>query len=68
MGTVVARRAAKPIMGKTWIFAATALAMVAVGLLRRWRRHESDAGISPAGQTVSAEWLSNARGQSDENW
>jgi hypothetical protein len=53
-------------MVKTWILATTALAIVAVGLVRRWRRYESDAAIPPAGQTVSAEWLSNARAHTDE--
>ena len=68
LGTVVARRSGKPIMVKTWILATTALAIVAVGLVRRWRRYESDAAIPLAGQSVSAEWLSNARAHTDETW
>jgi hypothetical protein len=54
-------------MVKTWILATTALVIVAVGLVRRWQRHESDA-VPPAGQTVSAEWLSNARSHTDDTW
>ena len=53
-------------MIKMWVFATSALAVAALTLVRRWRRRQS---VSPAaGQTVSEEWLSNARGQRDERW
>jgi hypothetical protein len=55
-------------MVKIWIYATGAIAVAAVALIHRWRRRRPADGVPAAGQTVSAEWLSHARGQQDDPW
>jgi hypothetical protein len=55
-------------MVKTLILATGMIAFGAVAVLRRWRRRATSDGLPETGQTVSAEWLSNARGRADETW
>ena len=54
-------------MVKTWVFATSAIAVAALTLFRRWHRRRSERVLS-TGETVSEEWLSNARGRRDERW
>ena len=55
-------------MFSIWIIAASALAVFATALaMRRGRRGEDLQSSSSVGP-VSEEWLSNARGQTDQGW
>jgi LPXTG-motif cell wall-anchored protein len=55
-------------MSSIWILAAGALAVVAAALVVRRGRRDDTLPSSSAVGAVSEEWLSNARGQSDQGW